>query len=337
MSRPAAFAYVALSTVSRCYSISRTRENRGPESTPVLRAGGQTRRRHGSPVVDPGGTRPLEDSLGLCDQRCVDHLAVDGEHTAVLGHGVLSGGEDAFGPVDLGRVGGERLVDDRHLRRVDSHLAVEPQVAGELGVLGETVGVLEVGVECVDDVDIRLGRRQHHPFAGVQYLGARPSPGKPRGRGEVLGSKQEGVGRLDSGDGRRVEHTPRCLEQCEHRDVESVLAERVGDPPDVRGTVDLREHHAVGGSVECAQVGVTAAVECVDPHTDLGVGLQVGHSRGDRLPGHLLPVRDNGVLQVEHHDVGPGVGCLLKQVGSVTRREQHAPANHGYPVRQPEG
>ena len=115
-----------------------------------------------------------------------------------------------------------------------------------------------------------------------------------------------------------------------------MLVERVGEPPDVRGTVDLREHHAVGGSAECAQIGVTAGIECVDQYTDLGVGLQVGHSRGNCLPGQLFPVRENGVLQVEHHDVGPGVGCLLEQVGSVTRREQHAPANHVYPVRQPE-
>src|SRR5699024_8100466 len=66
-----------------------------------------------------GGTRAIEHALGLRDEWCVDHLAVDAKDATVLGIGFFPGIEHALGPVDpfvARRIG---VVDNSHLGGMD--------------------------------------------------------------------------------------------------------------------------------------------------------------------------------------------------------------------------
>src|SRR5690606_14485200 len=76
--------------------------------------------------------------------------AVDGDGAAPLAGGGVVCLDHAPGPGDLVRGGGEDLVDDRDLARVDAPLAVVAHRPAEHGRAAAAVGVAEVGVGAVD-------------------------------------------------------------------------------------------------------------------------------------------------------------------------------------------
>ena len=92
-----------------------------------------------------------EGAAGLLDVQVLDHAAVDGDDALAGGLGLLEGGDDAAGLLDLLGARGEGGVARLDLARVDEGLAVEAEVAALLA-LGEEAGlVLDVVVDAVED------------------------------------------------------------------------------------------------------------------------------------------------------------------------------------------
>ncbi len=249
-----------------------------------------------------------------------------------VGLGLLEGGDDPLGLVDLGVGGREHPVARLDLAGVDERLAVEAHLPA-LHALGlEPLGVLDVVVDPVED-DLaggpgrqqrqRQAAQQRRPAGHVlgpqllgQVVGAHDQHGQPLGRQRHLLGVQHGDGRLDHGPQGRVVGG-------------AALLQALHDGVDGLGRVDLGHDHGRGaGRGHGPQVvGVPGRADAVDADGHLALAVAAGGGGlAHPVAGLGLGVGGHGVLEVEDEGVGRQRGGLLQRPLVGAGHVQHAAA-----------
>ena len=136
-----------------------------------------------------GGSGRGEDGAGVAGQGLVDHLPLEGDRGLAPGHGLVVGGEQAPGPVELLGRRREGAVGQRDLGGVDAELAPVADGAPEGGVGEEVVLGVELGDDLVDGEDAGEPGRQRDAGPRVQDLGPSRRAHTAQVGDEVLGAE----------------------------------------------------------------------------------------------------------------------------------------------------
>ena len=308
----------------------------------------------------------MQERLGHAQRRGVDQAAVQRDGAATLARGLRHRRDDPAGLLRRRRVGREHLVGQGDLGRVDRPLALVAQHRGAARGGAVPLGIAEVAVRAVDRAQTVGPAGDRDAREGVVPLVApvpravirphRVGVGRAADRGRVALQRGRVVGdaehhrlhplRARGGDLVHAVHAGRRLDQ--HADPDPVrqrlggldLVEQGRDEVHVAGTGDLGDQDGVDvraglldhvDDVAVAPVGV----EPVDAQRHGGGGpVAVAQHGDDLLPRALLVIGRDGVLEVEHDDVGAEPGRLLEhaevaawngQLGAMEacRRDRH--------------
>src|SRR6266542_1141574 len=290
--------------------------------------------RHG--VHEALGVGRAQRPEGAFHDRCVDHLASEGDDAGAHLPGALDRLDDLQRVRDLLRLGSEDLVHDLDLARVHELLAGVAERLHELGLAPEPLHVLHVREDGVDGLDAGGLRGPRHAGARVHELLARLRPLDLHAGGVVLGAEREAdEARRRARDLDGVDDAERALDRGEDAkaaDLEPELLLQLGEERveslDDLGRVGRGQAHAVRERGEhLAQVVLgPGGVEGVDTDEDLLVPLAVALEEAPHQPARrvLLAVRDR-VLEVDDDGVAAEHGHVLQHGGHVPGHVQERP------------